>query len=78
MIVGWFDRCFNVKHKSLSTKTHIFNGDKVLCGYKPHKTMEFQWCVGIGNLDFITFVECDKCKNKFKQFIKKIKKENII
>ncbi len=71
MTIGWFGRCFNVNHKSLSTKTHIANNGKVLCGYKPHKTLEFNWCSGVDNLEYL---ECKKCKEKLlKEKIKWIK-----
>lgn len=65
MLIGWFGRPFNYKHKSLATKTHIVNEEKVLCGYKPHKTMEFQWCKTIEGIDELDYVECNKCKEKY-------------
>ena len=61
MIIGWFGRPFNKKHKSLSTKTHIVHNSKTLCGYKPHKTLEFQWCAFTVRLQY---VECEKCKER--------------
>jgi hypothetical protein len=61
MIVGYFGRPFNKDHKSFTTKTHIVENSKVLCGYKPHKTLEFLWCA-YNNLDY---VECDKCKKVY-------------
>jgi len=65
MTIGYFSRAFNKDHKSLSTKTHIIDNDKILCGYKPHKTMQFQWCIiGVG-VDRLDVVECDKCKEKY-------------
>lgn len=41
------------------TKCHVTKNGKCLCGYKPHETMEFQWCAGFIILGFI---ECPKCK----------------
>ena len=61
MGIGWFGRCFNYHHKSLSTKTHIVNNGKVLCGYKPHKTLKFQWCASLESLEYL---ECERCKTK--------------
>jgi hypothetical protein len=75
MAVGYFGRAFNKDHKSLSTKTHIAINNKVICGYKPHKTLSFQWCSMGDNLDY---VECDKCKQKFILLeIKRLKKEQV-
>lgn len=63
-MIGYFGRPFNFKHKSLSTKTHIFINGKVLCGYKPHKTLKFQWCA-IDIKNNLYYVECGKCKEKY-------------
>ena len=65
MTIGYFSRAFNKDHKSFSTKTHIVDNGKVLCGYKPHKTLEFLWCkigIDVGSLDYL---ECNKCKERF-------------
>ena len=51
-------------------KTHIVKEGKVLCGYRPHKTMEFNWCAGIDRLEYL---ECDKCKMKLEKIKGKIK-----
>jgi hypothetical protein len=64
MTIGYFGRPFNFKHKSLSTKTHIVENNKVLCGYKPHKTLSFQWCSFVSNERTVDMVECPKCKEK--------------
>lgn len=67
MTIGYFSRAFNSKHKSLSTKTHIIEKGKVLCGYKPHKTLEFLWCkigIDIGSLEYL---ECKRCKEVYKK-----------
>lgn len=68
MAIGWFGRCFNKDHKSLSTKTHVVIKDKVLCGYKPHKTLEFNWC---STNNSMMYLECNKCKIKLKKMLKK-------
>jgi hypothetical protein len=73
MTIGYFGRAFNFKHKSLTTKTHIVNNDRVLCGYKPHKTLSFQWCiigVGINKLDI---VECKECRVRAEKLLQKEK-----
>jgi len=61
MIIGYFARTFNKNHKSLSTKTHIVHDDKILCGYKPHKSMQFQWCASVNSLEYL---ECEKLQSK--------------
>jgi hypothetical protein len=65
MTVGYFGRAFTSKHKSLTTKTHIVDNDKVLCGYKPHKTMSFQWCIIGEGIDRLDCVECNECKKRY-------------
>ena len=62
MKTGYFARPFNYHHKSKSTMTHIVNDyNKPICGYKPHKTMKFQWCSMDINL---TYTECKKYYEK--------------
>ena len=71
MAIGWYGRCFNKNHKSLSTKTHVVSDvikGKVLCGYKPHKTLEFNWCATNNNM---IYLECNKCKTKLKKILEK-------
>ncbi len=66
--IGWFGRAFNYKHKSLSTKTHAILNGKVLCRYKPHKTLKLNWCSGLDNL---IYLECKKCHSLLLRFPKK-------
>ena len=75
MKTGYFARPFNYYHKSKTTMVHIVDNDnKPICGYKPHRTMKFQWC----SLSvYLIYVECKKCKKEFRllqrdSFIKKV------
>lgn len=44
----------------ISTNVHYVGADgKPVCGYKPHKTMEFQWCSDGLNFQYL---ECKGCK----------------
>jgi hypothetical protein len=67
MTIGYFARPFNFKHKSFSTKTHIVENNKVLCGYKPHKTLSFQWCKFLrgSSEDNLDYLECNKCRELY-------------
>ena len=48
--------------------THIFVNGVALCGYKPNKSMSIQWCA---NGAYLNAVECEKCKIKFKNNMRK-------
>jgi hypothetical protein len=48
------------------TQIHIVKNGKAMCGYKPVKSMKFQWCTDGINYKFIR-VECEKCKKKFEK-----------
>jgi hypothetical protein len=64
MTIGFFARATKGKQRAKFTITHIVDFDKVLCGYKPHKTMRFQWCcIGLRE----EYVECKKCLKKAKE-----------
>ncbi len=58
---GWFGRPSPVPGGTgIATNVHYVKPDgKVACGYKPHKTMEFQWCSH--GLNF-PYLECKGCK----------------
>jgi len=48
------------QHSAKHTKVHILKSNGVcLCGYRPHKTMSFQWCA---NGIVLEYVECDRCR----------------
>jgi len=56
---GYFARASEDGHKACSSKVHIVRGKLPLCGYRPHKTMQFMFnAAGI----HIPYVECAKCK----------------
>ena len=76
MIIGYFARPFNFKHKSLTTKTHIVENNKVLCKYKPHKTLEFLWCKFLrgSSEDNLDYLECNKCKKIYENKVNKLVK----
>lgn len=59
---GYFARATEKGHKNKSTISHLLKDGKVLCGYKPHKTMQFLWCSTGAKM---SHVECNKCKNKY-------------
>jgi len=63
MKTGWFGR----EHRN--TQVHILKQNGVcLCGYRPHKTMKFQWCA---NGVHLPYVECDRCGNRFLDYLNK-------
>jgi hypothetical protein len=69
MMIGYFGRANENGHSARHTKTHVINDRKVLCGYKPHKTMMFQWCSN--GLGFPSTIECVSCKEKAKKILEK-------
>ena len=62
MRTGYWARAHEDGHDTRATKVHIEHEGKGLCGYKPHKTMHFQWCAGDV---YLPYVECSTCKEKF-------------
>ena len=62
MKTGYFGRATENGHRAMATKVHVVDDfGKPICGYKPHKTMQFQWCaMGVR----LPYVECPKCKTK--------------
>lgn len=60
---GWYGRATEHGHSAKSTKVHLLVNGKPVCGYKPHKTMQFQWC------SYSTmYIECDECKKRALEF----------
>jgi len=43
---------------------HVRQGGRPLCGYKPAKRMQFQWCANCVHLFLVT---CKKCKRLAKE-----------
>ena len=63
---GWFGQ-----PEGKSTKVHVKKSDGTcLCGYRPHKSFQFQWCAHDIQMDYL---ECPKCKDKAKKILKLIK-----
>jgi len=73
MRTGYFSRATEEGHIAKFTQVHIvYHNNKLLCRYRPHPTMKFQWCSGGVNL---SYVECKKCKERYKKLLNKIAKE---
>jgi hypothetical protein len=58
---GWFGRPSTSEHGARSTKVHAVVDGRVLCGYRPHHTMIYQWCSASINFRYL---ECPRCKEK--------------
>lgn len=60
---GWFGIPMKPgKQTNKHTMVHIVSSAGLpICGYKPNKKMEFQWCANGIRLEY---VECKKCKEK--------------
>lgn len=41
------------------TKVHVVRDSRPLCGYRPAKSMEFQFCSW-----GVRYVECDRCRER--------------
>lgn len=63
MRTGYFARATEDKHKAKHTQVHIVKSNGLcLCGYRPHKTMQFQWCA---NGVVLNYVECNRCGDRY-------------
>jgi len=73
MKTGYFARATEEGHRAKFTQVHIVDDyDKPLCGYKPHKTMQFYFCsIGV----YLPYIECKRCKVKL---FKRRKNEKIM
>jgi len=70
--IGYFARATEGKKTAKTTMTHVIHLGKVLCRYKPHKTMNFQWCsMGINERTFET-IECKECRKKYAKILNKL------
>jgi hypothetical protein len=70
---GWFGQ---PGRGGRSTKVHVLKEDGTcLCGYKAHKSFEYQWCASGINLEY---VDCTTCKRKSEKLIKIYDKERHI
>ena len=55
------------------TKVHLVNNREPICGSVIGKKMQYQWCVNFVKLDY---VECERCKKKYKSLLLKENKLN--
>lgn len=58
---GYFARASQNGLTAKSTKVHVVENGKPVCGYRPHKTMQFCWTA---NGIYLRYVDCPKCKAK--------------
>ena len=59
-VTGWFGRASKKGQKGCHTKVHYTRDGKPVCGHKPHKTMQFQFCAH--GFQY-TWVECKGCRD---------------
>lgn len=59
---GWYGRANEDKHTAKHTKVHFVKNFKPLCGYRPHKSMSFQW--NSTHSYVFDYVECAECKRR--------------
>ena len=79
---GWFGRPQqHGSHYARWTKVHVVvvtDGlgeiGRVLCGYKPHRTMEYQFCTRGIRFDYI---ESPRCKERAKLILEKYHKKEL-
>lgn len=61
---GWYGRASEHGRRAISTKyTHVVKDGRPICGYRPHPTMQFQFCAGYLCLEY---VNCPTCLEKAK------------
>jgi len=60
-LTGWYGRATENDHRAMFTMVHFVEDGKPICGYRPHKTMIFQFCAS-GFYD--NYVECPACRRK--------------
>jgi hypothetical protein len=56
---GYFARPTERGMNEKVSSVHLVCGQHPICGYKPHRTMRFQFCA---NFPFDEYVKCPKCK----------------
>ena len=67
---GYYARPTVGKNKAVHTQVHFVNKFFPVCGYKPHKTMSYQWCANGAHWHYL---ECEKCKDWLrKQYQRKL------
>jgi hypothetical protein len=51
------------------TQVHLILGGRPVCGYRPAKSQEFQWCAhGIQ----LYYLECPRCRERAKKYYLKL------
>lgn len=59
---GWYGRATENGHKACATRhVHMVKDGMPICGYVPHKTMQFQFCSAGFDMGYVS---CPKCKEK--------------
>ena len=66
MKTGYFARASEEGHNACETMVHVVSDNKALCGYRPHKTMQFCFCAGGV---YLPYVKCKKCKEKYSKYL---------
>lgn len=70
---GWFGQPSKPEGNGRSTITHVRKDDGTcLCGYKPHKNYQYQWCFSGISMDYI---ECKGCREQAEKLLKIFNKE---
>lgn len=62
---GWFGRAAEKGHRAARSRyVHLYNRSigACLCGYRPHKTMHFQFNAAYVELNY---VDCPKCRKAY-------------
>jgi len=71
LFTGYFARATENKHGARHTQVHILKSNGVcLCGYRPHRTMKFQWCAYSA---VVNYVECERCVNRALKYLESTK-----
>jgi hypothetical protein len=64
---GYYARASEDGHRASQSKAHIVLEGNPVCGYKPHKTMQFCWCAN-GVVE--EYVDCVKCRRWYARRVK--------
>lgn len=59
---GYYARAHENGHTAKWTSVHLVKDSKPICGYKPHKTMQFVWNSNGARIDY---VDCPTCRKKY-------------
>lgn len=62
IMTGWF----GVPGNRRGSFVHVVNAGRSICGFRPVRASEFQWCAhGI----VYSFIECKECKRRARLFL---------